>query len=477
MLNSLFEKIQCIESVSENSQYIENWATISFSGIYNSQDISYFENLDKELKTLDIQASTNFFIGQKKSKNIHEFVSDLQQNDDWKININKNVLISKNIQGKYYNFFYSKEKFIDWIKSTNPFAEEYPLNSKAIRIIVNKLEDNFGGFNFVVCSPTYNHDLEFDRNDWENYNETLISDNIHIIGKSKFIIQPQKHYLSFGKMTEVSKYFYRNSILVLLASLSNEIYESGSIILRGFRRIEFELGCDYCGTEISIEYQENLANAVKWVYQSTERCDLRLKLLLERITLDIDYHLPYFQGLFGIIENATKQAKERYSFIIYDRKDLYQKELKELLKDLKILTDLYSNKLRTLLNNLLRDVLAAFILVGITLFSRTSEIEKLIENSLIKYVFMAFGGYFIISAFFQLVTDVYDVYRSNKEFDYWKNISREYMSQIDFESHKSETLTKRANGTMIIYGFVVLLYIAIAYLCFNFPCLWNKLMN
>lgn len=477
MFESLFEKIHSVDVISEKSQFIENWGNISLAGVYNSENISCFQELFNELESIGLQNSINFFIGKVQSKSIQEFVADIQPNDNWKININKNVLLNREQDKIYYNCFYSKEKFIDWIKKTNPFLEEYPLNNKSINIVVNKLETNFGGYNFVVCDTTYSHDKENNYNNWEDFDEVLISDNIHIISNSKFIVKPLKHYVSFGKLTEVSKYFYRNSILVLLASLCNEIYESGNIVLRGFRRIEFELGLDYWGGEISIEYQENLANAVKWVYQSTERSDLRLKLLLERITLDIDYRLPYFQGLFGIIENATKQAKERYSFIIYDRKDLYQKELKDLLKDLKALTDLYSNKLRSLLSNLLRDVLAAFILVGITLFSRATEIQKLFENSLIKYVFMAFGRYFIISAIFQFITDFFDIYRSNKEFDYWKNISREYMSQIDFETHKSKTLTKRASGTIIIYGFVIFLYLLIALICFSFPVIWTEIIN
>jgi hypothetical protein len=476
MFASLFEKLSIIDGISEKSQSTENWGNISFSGINNDENITCFQELFSELESLGLKNSVNCII-EKKSISIQEFFTDIQQGDSWRININKNVLLNRDTKRIYYNFFYSKEKFIDWLKNTDPFAEEYPLNDKRIHIVVNNLEDNFGGFNFVVCNQSYPQDLNNNTDNWEDYNEDLISDNIHIISNSKLIVQPLKHYLSFGKVTEVSKYFYRNSIIVLLASLCNEIYEGGNIVLRGFRRIEFELGLGYWGNEISAEYQENLANAVKWVYQSTERSDLRLKLLLERITLDIDYRLPYFQGLFEIIESATKQAKERYSFIIYDRKDLYQKELKDLLRDLKILTDLYSSKLRSLLSNLLRDVLAAFILVGITLFSKTTEIQKLFENSTIKYVFIAFGGYFIISAIFQLVTDVFDIYRSNKEFDYWKNISREYMSQIDFETHKSKTLTVRANGTMLLYGLVILLYLIIAFVCFSFPCIWHKIIN
>ena len=475
MFAVLFEKIYNIECISDKSQFIENWGNISFSGCYNSQNKSYFEDLNNELNSLQIQTAVNYFIGKNKSKDIQSFISEIQPNEDWKININKNVLLNKNFDGKFYNFFYSEEKLIDWAKGTNPFSEDYPLNNKSVHIIVNGLEDNFGGFNYVVCSQDSESDIVNDA--WDSYDESLITDNIHTIGNTKVIIKPLNHFLTFGTVTKTSKYFYRNSILVLLASLCNEIYENGKIILRGYRRIEIELGEDYVGKEISVEYQNNLASAVKWVFQTTERCDLRLKLLLERVTLDIDYNLSYFQGLFAIIKEATSQAQERYSFITYDRKDLYQKELKDLLKDLKTLSELYSNKLRSLLNNLLRDVLAAFILVGITLFSRTTEIENLFSNKLIEYVFLAFGGYFIISAIFQLVADVFDIHRSNKEFDYWKNVSREYMPQKDFEKHKSETLTKRKRGTMWIYAVVIFCYFAIAFVCFNFPYIWDRIMN
>ena len=92
-------------------------------------------------------------------------------------------------------------------------------------------------------------------------------------------------------------------------------------------------------------------------------------------------------------------------------------------------------------------------------------------------MFIAFGGYFIISAIFQMITDFYDIRRSSKEFDYWKNVSREYMSQKDFETHKSKTLNKRARGSIIIYLIIVACYIVIAFVCFNFPCIWNKIVN
>jgi hypothetical protein len=472
MFAELFNNLYCIHNISKKELFNENWGNITFFGTYSNQNKSYFKDINDELAKLSIQNSIHFFI-ENTEKKCQYFIEELQGGDNWKLNINKNILLKKT---EAYNFFYSEHKLIDWIKQTNPFSCDYPFNDKKINIIVNGLKDNFGGNKFVVCNSDYQY-MDDTNVVWNNYDETLIMDNIHTISNSIFIIKPLNHFLTFGKVTDVSKYFYRNSILVLLASLCNEIYENGDIILRGYRRMPMKLGFGYVGNEISVEYQTQLSDAVKWVYQSTERCDLRLKLLLERVTLDIDYSLPYFQGLFNIIKEATNQAKERYSFIIYDRKDLYLKDLKELLKDLKTLSELYSNKLRSLLSNLLRDVLAAFILVGITLFSKTTEIVKLFENKLIEYVFIAFGSYFVISAIFQIITDSFDLFRSNKEFDYWKNITKEYMPQKDFNKHKSKVLTKRVNGTIIIYAIVALCYFAIAFVCFNFPCIWNKIIN
>lgn len=256
----------------------------------------------------------------------------------------------------------------------------------------------------------------------------------------------------------------------------NEIRKDDIVILRGVRRLDLAL-CGNADNAISLRFIKELTDAIHWLYGESGRRDLRLKLLLERITLDIDIHNSLLVGLQDVLANSLQQAKERYSYIIYERKDTYQKELKDLLKDLKSLSDLYSNKVRSILSNLLRDVLAAFILIGITLFSKTTEISNLFENKLIKYVFIAFGGYFIISVLFQIIIDLYDIRRSSKEFDYWKIVSREYMSKNDFKRHKSETLDKRVVGTMIIYFFVACFYIFIAFICFNFPCIWSKIIN
>ena len=472
MFELLFERLNQIENITENRDFQENWAYISFEGVYISVNRNKFEYLYQEITALSIQNTVRFSIDNKPKSNFNDFIDEIQPNDKWSLNINKNAISINESNEFKINFFYSSTKLIDWAKKTNPFKADYPFNSNRYKVYVNNLESDFGGSNFVFCKTQ----SDFVAMNWDNFDDLMIVNNVHIINQDKVIIKPLNHYISFGKTNEISKYFYRNSIIILLSCICNEIKNDNEVILRGFRRIPLILGTDYFGNEINEKYQQLLGEAVKWTYQNSERCDLRLKLLLERITLDLNLSIPLLQGLYTIIEDATIQAKERYSFIIYDRKDLYHKELKDLLKDIKNLTDSFSSKVRSLLNNLLRDVLAAIVLIGITLFTKTSDVEKLFENKLISYVFIAFSLFFLISGLLQLIVDSIDVRKSYKEFNYWQKITNEYMTKEEFLRHKKHTVNARLWVSIPSYLLLIALYTSISYLCYIFPNIWHQLI-
>ena len=476
MLSGIF---RVLDKIKHNFQttYAENWGYLTISGEYKNEDKSLFNELYEICAENYIQSSLTFFIGANNCT-IDDFVNDIQNNDVWKININKEVLVRKKQEGGFYlNFFYSQEDFSKWNLKANPFEEVHPFNTYSpIKIVVKDIDCCFGGPNILVCNQN-NSDSTFAESNAQFPTNEDILDIVHIVTEQPFYIHLEKHLITFGYPEKlIPNGFLKNSAKILLCCLVNEIQKDDKVILRGVRRLDMIL-CGDTNISIGLKFNDELLEAVHWVYGEKERRELRLKLLLERITLDIDLSKPLLAGLQYVLENSLQQARERYSYIVYERKDSYQKELKDLLKDLKSLSDLYSNKVRSLLSNLLRDVLAAFILVGITLFSKATEISQLFENKLIKYVFIAFGGYFIVSAAFQMIIDFSDIRRSSKEFDYWKNVSREYMSHKDFKLHKSKTLTKRARGTIFIYLVIVTCYIAIAYLCFNFPCIWKAIIN
>ena len=106
---------------------------------------------------------------------------------------------------------------------------------------------------------------------------------------------------------------------------------------------------------------------------------------MHRLTLEIDESKSLIHELNLHLEKAFEEAIQRYNFAILERREKYISELKELLKDIKNQSDLYSQKIRNLLNNLLRDILAAILLIGFTIFTKFSDNLILDKVSLLNY--------------------------------------------------------------------------------------------
>lgn len=471
MFDTVFEKLLSIEQLSNKNSFRETWGNLSMEG-NGCGNGSFFKELSESLTDIGCSNALSLFIDNSQYQTVDEFVSDLGQLDNWRINLNKNAIVQSNNEYKV-NFFYSIDSLKQWIKESNPLATDYFANNGKYKVFVNGLKKSFGGNNFIFCSQ----DENFNSNK-NGYNQEALNDTLHLICSNEITICPQNHYLSFGDVNDVTRYFYRNSIIVLLIALSNEYHDlSDEVVLKGYRRLSLKIGLKEFEDNITKEYQDNLYSALQWVYETGERADLRLKLLLERITLDVDFNESYPHALCFIIKGAFTQAKERYSFITYERKDKYDKELKVLLNDTKKLCDSYSSKIRGVLSNLLRDVLAAFIMIGITQLSKVSDLQQLKDNNLIKYVFIAFGWYFIVSAVFQLVIDALDVVRSYKELKYWKQLTKEYMIKSEYDSHIKATVLKRLWWSAPFYVVLILVYIGIGICCFYLPKLLNMILQ
>lgn len=160
-----------------------------------------------------------------------------------------------------------------------------------------------------------------------------------------------------------------------------------------------------------------------------------------------------------------------------ERRDTYAKELASLLKDLKVQADLYSSKIRSLLNSFTRDVLAGILLVGFTLFTKFAEIEILAKYNLIEVIFRGLAIYFIISAVMQLITGISDLCLSKRELKYWRKCISETIPKKELDEHVRKSLTPRWWTTGIIYGLLIILYSFVIYITWTFPSIWSKILN
>ena len=446
----------------------ETWASLVLSGRYQQQySKTIFQELYDVLDGMGKAGCITFRVGNMPTT-MEELLDLLVDGIQWTMNINKQSFMGG--EDVISNFFYDATAFRQWAENTDPFSDSNPLNNHTCKIEVNGLPSSFGGPNFLVSDNIGN----IPDNVNLTYEHDRLKATLRQFADTKREIHPEKHYVSFGDVDEYSFFFYRNSLKCLTVALCDELYED-KVVLRGIRRLEFTLhDSQYEGVQME-QAQESLREAFCWVFCDDSRYELRHKLLMDRLTLDLPQNQSFYDGVIPLISHASKQAAERYNYAFFERSNEYQKELQQFLKELHALCDSYSTKVRSLLGNFLRDALAGLLTVAITIFARIRELEKLDSEYVLNYIFYAFGAYLLISCIAQTIVDWKDLCQSEKEIEYWKSVSREYMRPEDFEEHKKRTVGERKNQAILQYVCLTVLYLLLAGFSFNVPNMWNSL--
>lgn len=467
MFTLLFEKLEFLSKYKTSFKESLNSLDVEGRGI-ESAILSGINGVNDALIALNSQHCFSLFIDKEKAQ-LEDLTDYVDTDASWLIHINKQRLVGKD--NCRCLFFYNIESFRHWADSTNPFSNDNLFNSNKCCIQVNKLCFSVVGGNFIISDildsvPVGGNDVLDDK----------ILTHLRNYDTSK-VIRPSKHVIAEADLNSVSELFYERAIYVMLLALCDEVYPD-KVILNGVRRIELNLKEEsYAIHNDIVEVHNLLRNVLEWIYLTDERQELRHKLLMDRLTLDISLSEDYYSGALKVIRYAFEQAKERYSYAIYDRANQYQKELKELLKDLRNIGEAYSSKLRNIINHFSRDFLAALLTIGITLFSRYNDLNNLSSLGVLEYVFTAFAIYLIISIVIQVFSDVSDLRATEREFDYWKKVTREYMSSDDFDTHKKNTIGKRKTKFLCHYIAVVILYVGLAIFAYNAQTIWERLTN
>lgn len=453
MFNELFSKIENIIAISE--AWEETWGSLLVKGHYKQQySKTVFQELYNVLDNIGKAEFVYFKIGNS-AVAIDELECSLAPGIQWTVNINKQSFMGEGVSKK--NFFYDLGSFKKWATDTNPFSTKNPFNKYRCSIEVNGLQNSFGGPNFLVSS---NIDNNPDHRGFEYQPERLMT-TLRQFTNVRREIHPEKHYVAYGDVDEYSLPFYRNSLKSLSLALCDELYDE-TVVLRGIRRLEFRLlETQYDNVEMAIS-QECLREAFCWVFGGDERYELRHKLLMDRLTLDLPQNQSFYEGILPLLNQATKQAAERYNYAFFERANEYQKELQQFLKELHNLSDSYSAKLQSFLDNFLRDALAGLLTVAITVFAQIQELETLNTSNVLDYIFCTFAGYLLISCAAQTFVDWRDLTQFEKEIDYWKLVSREYMRDEDFDYHKKNTIEVRKRQAIKQYILIGSFYVALA---------------
>ena len=366
-------------------------------------------------------------------------------------------------------WFLSQSAFENWAKNLEPFdaSSDRFRSKKAIRILVHGINYHFGGPYMAVgntCGdsiprnwPT-KHDNTID--------EKAVRQQVHLLTNEIISLDPSPFLLQWGDVdSEQAKPFRLLSAKALCACLSQEIHSRDRVVFKGARRLDLPLVSEVD----SIPNAEQLGvlwSAVQWVY--SERPEVRAALIADRLTLDFTDGQSLLSGISLFIENALRQSKDQYKFVIKERKDIYAKELRDLMKDVQQHAGLFSEKIRSILYGLLRDVLAALLLISLGLFSRIGAAHEVLSSTEASILFKSLAVYLVVSLALQVLINLRDLSLSKQELIYWADAARNHLGIDDIERQLGKPISKREHNFYVMLTILALVYLSMALAAWHF---------
>lgn len=379
--------------------------------------------------------------------------------------------------------FFSVNGLHQWLQAFDPFNpssdSSSDLTSKATTIRVHGLQSGFGGQLLWILPLDSGPPSDIPTAPALPTTED-VHKLIHVVTTSKAIrVSPQSFALTWGDIdTPEAVPLVTICAKVLSASIVQELRpldEEYQVTIHGAKRVSLHLVNN--ASTMPSKALQLLMDAVVWVYE--ERSETRLKLVMDRLSLDVDSESNIVSELIKHLEEALQQAKDSYTFVILERKDAYHKEMRELLKDVRAQADLYASKVRDLVSALTRDMLGIFFFLGFSFVGRFDRLKlhdtlTSVEFSLlVKFL----AGYLVISCALQLITHWQDAQLAFKETAKWRTALKNYTSRQENETLLLGPISVRRKVLWIAMGITALMYFMLAVVTWNLPFVATLLMS
>lgn len=380
-------------------------------------------------------------------------------------------------------FFFSEMGLFNWLESLNPFVKSSSFDpdfDKPVTIRVLGLNKAFGGPSLCVL-PLEDSPPELTTSQMPLPSSADVHAIVHATSSGPNVqISPNGWALTWGALeSKAAQPLLRLGCLVLAASLTNEIRygDTGvSVKIRGAKQYSLNLW----DTNVSLRWAElhkRLVRAVAWVY--SERPETRLKLLMDRLTLDLNHGECLLACLYRHLDFALGQAEDSYNFVILDRKDAYYKEMREIMKDMKAQSDYYATKTRDMIGALSRDFLGVLVFLAFSFIGKfdPTKLEGLLSSQELTIFLRFLAGYLTISFFLQLTSLIRDDDLTNRESLRWLEVLRNYTSSQDSIDYFLRPLASRRrtlHHAMYISG---ILYGSLAITVWHLPKIVHFLLS
>lgn len=384
---------------------------------------------------------------------------------EWVLSLHKaRLLINEN-----HKVFITNSAFIAWANQLTPTRTLGCDFNKPLTIFIKGLAEAFGGSSLRLI-PIDIEDFVAPESVIVLPDEKQVRSIVRVTSSNHVHLNPNSIALSWGNREQPEAVpFKRLFMAVMTLCFAQEIYVQNDeirVMLRGTKNLDSNLTPNWT-FDISTKAVEDTAEAISWMF--LERVETRQRLLSDRLSLDITNTDSFIGGVSEHINNALNQAKERYGFVILDRKDAYLKELKEVMKDVRAQADLYANKVRDLVSTLLRDVLAVLFLVGVSLITKlnTSEVTTLSTSAHLFIFFKILSAYFLVSITLQFISHTKDVILAKNECERWLQLTHDYLTKEVVDKNFTIPLTKRKNMYYFFAAVSVGIYLGLAGVSWN----------
>lgn len=371
--------------------------------------------------------------------------------------------------------FFSEEGLCTWLEKIDPLAvqEGYdPDFSKPVTIRVVGLAQSFGGPMLWV--------LPNDGSTPAISQETGLPDSpdihglVHVVStNTRFRIAPRGWALTWGDLrTPSAKVFARLGCIVLGACLVHEIKRNDdralTVTIRGGKTHKLALWNSNSVLNWH-ELMKQLIETVTWVY--AERAETRLKLIMDRLALDLNDGECLLACLQLHLDSALNQARDSYGFVILERKDAYFKEMRELMKDMKSQADLYAGKVRDLVSSLVRDTLGVLVFIAFSFVGKFDQqrLHQLLDSIELALFLKVLAVYLVLSVTLQLMAHWRDDQLSRSEGENWLNVLQNYTGAQDKKERFLAPLARRRTTLHVAMVLSGVLYGILALLVWQLP--------
>lgn len=417
-----------------------------------------FRKVDEQRTVIENLSENNATVSQEDIKeNIETDYTDF----NWQITLNKVNLFS--FKNYTITTFFDIQKFQEWIKNLDVFNQNSEiLKYENLQIVLPTYDDeDIIGNNFIITNKLKKKLSLCDENELPD--DLRIKEFVHLISQEPIVFSPKKlAFIQKENTNEFENILQTKYAETLLASIVHIFNSREDVTIKGLKHFKIRLNNNL---KPNTNIVKTLEKAVEWVYE--ENTNTRLQLLADRLSFHKDNARSLMEIVIEHIEEAFTEAKDRYKFVVTEKSEEYTKDLRDLLKDTKEKTDKYSEKTRTVIHSLLRDILGSIFFLGLTAYSRFSGNKEFIFSDDANIIFILLGSYFIISMLTQAAFNFWDIGLSQKEAHRWSANSMDYMTHETYDKYVTQPLKTRTVQFITVQIVVIVIYLLLAISTFN----------